>query len=138
MLAKRLGAEVKRSPKLEIGCYTVQLTHYGKNDPLFLGFPETFPVFQWHGDVFEIPSEGQLLAKGDLCPIQSFAWKNIRGCKLTQVDVLLKVMKKTVNQEQGPFTCEVDKGMMMKIPWAVGDPNQRFLLTPTLAVGRIG
>ena len=42
---------------------------------------------------------------------------------MTQVDDLLKVMKKTINQEQGPFKCEVDKGMMMKIPWAVGDPN---------------
>ena len=42
---------------------------------------------------------------------------------MTQVDELFEVMKKTINQEQGPFTCEVDKGMMMKIPWAVGDPN---------------
>ena len=42
---------------------------------------------------------------------------------MAQVDELLDVMQKTVGQEQGPFTCEVDKGMMIKIPWAVGDPN---------------
>ena len=42
---------------------------------------------------------------------------------MAQVDDLLDVMKETIDQEQGPFTCEVDKGMMMKIPWAVGDPN---------------
>ena len=42
---------------------------------------------------------------------------------MAQVDDLLNVMQKTVGKEQGPFTCEVDKGMIMKIPWAVGDPN---------------
>lgn len=42
---------------------------------------------------------------------------------MAQVDDLLDVMKETIDQEQGPFSCEVDKGMMMKIPWAVGDPN---------------
>jgi acyl dehydratase len=38
-------------------------------------------------------------------------------------DELLEVMKEWVGQEQGPFTCEVEKGMMMKLPWAVDDPN---------------
>ena len=48
---------------------------------------------------------------------------NVWRCKLAQLDELLDVMQKTVGQEQGPFTCEVDKAMMIKIPWAVGDPN---------------
>lgn len=42
---------------------------------------------------------------------------------MTKADDILDVMKEWVGQEQGPFTCEVDKGMMMKIPWAVADPN---------------
>ena len=42
---------------------------------------------------------------------------------MTEKDEVLEVMKEWLGQQQGPFKCEVDKGMMMKIPWAVGDPN---------------
>ncbi len=42
---------------------------------------------------------------------------------MSQKDEVLEVMQEWVGQEQGPFTCEVDKGMMMKVPWAVDDPN---------------
>jgi len=42
---------------------------------------------------------------------------------LTQADAILDVMKAWIGEEEPPVTCEVDKGMMMKIPWAVDDPN---------------
>lgn len=42
---------------------------------------------------------------------------------MSQKDEVLEVMQEWVGQEMGPFTCEVDKGMMMKVPWAVDDPN---------------
>lgn len=42
---------------------------------------------------------------------------------MTEKDEVLEVMKEWLGQQQGPFKCEVDKGMMMKIPWAVDDPN---------------
>lgn len=42
---------------------------------------------------------------------------------MAEKDEILEAMKEWVGQEQGPFKCEVDKGMMMKIPWAVDDPN---------------
>ena len=79
MLAKLLGAEVVKSPKKEVGGYTVSLTNNGLTDQLFLDFPKDFPVFHWHTDMFKIPSGGKLLAKGDSCSIQAFAWQKIRG-----------------------------------------------------------
>jgi len=79
LLAKYLGANVTKSPKREVGGYEVELTEIGKNDPLFAGFPSSFPVFQWHRDMFEIPSGGSMLVKGDPCPIQAFGWRNVRG-----------------------------------------------------------
>lgn len=79
MIAKHLGAKVKRSPEKEIGVYEVWLTEHGEEDPFFSNFPNKFPVFQWHNDMFEIPKEGQLLVEGDPCPIQAFAWNNVRG-----------------------------------------------------------
>jgi len=80
LTAKCLGAQVKRSPKKEIGVYKVRLTEHGKTDPLFAGFPEEFPVFQWHNDMFEVPDYGQLLVKGGpSCPIQAFGYENMRA-----------------------------------------------------------
>ena len=79
MLARRLGAEVRRSPEKEIGGYEVRLTEEGVEDPLFASFPAKFPVFQWHSDMFEIPPGGRLLVEGAPCPIQAFGWGNVWG-----------------------------------------------------------
>jgi GMP synthase-like glutamine amidotransferase len=79
ILAKLLGADVIRSPKKEVGVYTVTLTDDGVADPLFKGFPREIPVFHWHSEMFLVPSGGKLLAQGDTCPIQAYAYKNIRG-----------------------------------------------------------
>jgi len=79
LLAKNMGANVRRSPEKEVGGYEVQLTRYGRADPLFSGFPNMFPVFQWHSDMFEVPPGGQMLVEGDPCPIQAFGWGSVRG-----------------------------------------------------------
>jgi len=72
LLAKLLGAEVKKNPVMEIGAYPVRLTSAGDGDPLFQGFPKAFPVFHWHGDAFDIPPWGLRLAVGRDCPNQAF------------------------------------------------------------------
>ncbi len=61
MLAKRLGALIVTSPQKEVGGYEVSLTEIGKRDPLFKGFPNSFPVFQWHSEMFYVPQGGGLL-----------------------------------------------------------------------------
>ncbi|MCX6558833.1 MAG: type 1 glutamine amidotransferase [Candidatus Aminicenantes bacterium] len=72
LLARLLGAVVTRNPVMEIGAYPVRLTSAGRNDPLFKGFPQTFPVFHWHGDTFAIPAQGRRLAMDRDCPNQAF------------------------------------------------------------------
>lgn len=72
LLAKILGARVEANPVKEIGTYTVTLTEAGKSDPLFAGFPETFPVFHWHGDTFRIPFDAAHLVSGADCKNQAF------------------------------------------------------------------
>jgi GMP synthase-like glutamine amidotransferase len=79
MLAKLLGGLVKKSPSKEIGAYTVSLTEQGVRDPLFHGFPEEFPVFHWHSEMFTVPPGGEILASGDPCPIQAFSKNNVWG-----------------------------------------------------------
>jgi len=79
LLAKHLGAEVLRSPEKEVGGYEVRLTEHGRADSLFSGFPDEFPVFQWHSDMFEVPLGGRMLVEGDPCPIQAFGWGSVWG-----------------------------------------------------------
>jgi GMP synthase-like glutamine amidotransferase len=79
MLAKIQGGAVKPSPSKEIGGYRVRLTEDGLRDPLFSGFPQEFPVFHWHSEMFTIPPNGKLLAEGKPCPVQSFKKDQVRG-----------------------------------------------------------
>lgn len=72
LLAKAAGAKVVPSPVREIGWHHVQLTDDGKNDPLFKDFHEEYPIYQWHGDMFQIPEGGKLLATAKECPHQAF------------------------------------------------------------------
>lgn len=72
LLARLLGAGVRKNPVMEIGAYPVRLTAAGHSDPLFQGFPKAFPVFHWHGDTFDIPPWGLRLATGRDCPNQGF------------------------------------------------------------------
>ena len=72
LLAKTCGASVARSPKREIGWFTVAKTQEGLKDSLFRGNPQRMTVFQWHEDTFDVPDDGVLLAKGRTCMNQAF------------------------------------------------------------------
>lgn len=79
LLASVLGAVVRPNPTKEIGVSQVVLTEAGAGDPVLAGFPPSFPVFQWHGDTFEIPFGGHLLAQGAACTNQMFRHGNVIG-----------------------------------------------------------
>ena len=78
-LALLLGAGVRRNPRLEIGAREVRLTAAGRADPLLRDFPGRFPVIEWHGDTFDVPTSGALLAEGDDCRNQMFRHGNVVG-----------------------------------------------------------
>ncbi|MBI2142235.1 type 1 glutamine amidotransferase [Candidatus Woesearchaeota archaeon] len=62
MLAKALGGSVMPSPVKEVGVYNVVLTSACLNDHVFKGMEAELPVFQWHGETFELPEGAELLA----------------------------------------------------------------------------
>lgn len=74
LIAKALGARVFKAPVKEIGWYDVTLTRIGFHDLLFSHLPKTFPVFQWHGDTFEIPKGAKLIATSSSVPHQAFRY----------------------------------------------------------------
>lgn len=79
LLAKIHGAKVESNGIKEIGTYEISLTEEGIKDPLFNGFPDNFPAFQWHNDRFRIPFGGTLLAFSKDCKYQAFRKGNFVG-----------------------------------------------------------
>lgn len=78
ILAWSLGAPVRPGRILglrkEIGWFPLQLTERGRVDPLFHGFSDGTPVFQWHGDTFELPAGSWHLARSTRYEHQAFRY----------------------------------------------------------------
>jgi GMP synthase (glutamine-hydrolysing) len=55
LIAKALGAAVRAGTKKEIGWHDVVLTDEGRSDPLLGHLGGETRLFQWHGDVFDLP-----------------------------------------------------------------------------------
>jgi GMP synthase-like glutamine amidotransferase len=80
LLAKACRAKVTKSPQKEVGFFDVSLTEDGKKDPLFQRLSQDVLVYQWHEDMFAIPSEAKLLAGSKGCPHQALrVGKNAYG-----------------------------------------------------------
>lgn len=67
-LAKALGAKVYPGPALEVGMTPIRLTPEGRKDAVFRSVPDPWEVFEWHGEVFDLPSGAAPLAVSDVCP----------------------------------------------------------------------
>ena len=72
LLAKAAGARVVRNPVPEVGWMEVELNADGKRDALFTDLGGALPVFQWHGDTFELPAGATHLASSPYCANQAF------------------------------------------------------------------
>lgn len=70
LLAKAAGARVYKGGAKEIGWHGVTLTEDADYDWLFLGFPDRFNAFHWHGDTFDVPRGALMLASSELFPNQ--------------------------------------------------------------------
>ncbi len=72
LIASALGERVYPGEEKELGWYPLRLTEEGKSDEAFSDFPESFEVFQWHGETFDLPEGAKLLAASELYPHQAF------------------------------------------------------------------
>lgn len=75
-MAKALGAPIQSGKALEIGMTSVRLTEEGRKDPVFAGCHEAFDVFEWHGEVFDLPNGCVPLVGSDIAPLQAFRYGN--------------------------------------------------------------
>jgi GMP synthase (glutamine-hydrolysing) len=80
LLAKALGAEVRRNPFPEIGWFEVRLTATGAMDPILGAMSPAETVLEWHRDTFDLPEGAVRLAGSRRCPNQAFRiGRNIYG-----------------------------------------------------------
>lgn len=74
LLADVLGGRVYRGPEKEIGWFPIELTAEGEATEPFASLPQTFEVFHWHGDTFELPPGAVRLASSAICANQAFLY----------------------------------------------------------------
>ena len=107
LLAKAAGALVVKSPVKEIGWYHVEITPDGKNDPFFKGFKADEKIYHWHGDMFQIPQKGTLLATAKGCPHQALkVGRNAYGVQF-HVEVTDKSIKEWCDEYIDPASAEL-------------------------------
>jgi GMP synthase-like glutamine amidotransferase len=80
LIARVLGAEVRRNGEKEIGWFDIHLTESAADDALFRGIGAQETVFHWHADTWELPPGAARLAWSQACRNQAFrAGNNIYG-----------------------------------------------------------
>ena len=77
LIADCLGGRVYRGNKEELGWYELEITEEGKHDRFLLRFPSRFPVFQWHGETFDLPDDVSPLAIAQDYPHQAFRFGDL-------------------------------------------------------------
>jgi len=101
LIAHALGGRVYQNivdgkPYKEIGFARVQLTEQGKLSPLFTGLPESLQVFQWHGDILDLPEDAELLATGEQVNNQAFKCGGSSYGLLFHLEVTPKMVEELV------------------------------------------
>ena len=71
LIAKAFGSKVYRAEKKEIGFYH-DLMIDNTDSKLFSGFTNTFTVFHWHSEIFDLPENAIRLAHSINCTNQAF------------------------------------------------------------------
>ena len=74
LLARALGASVRRMPYTEAGWQILERRAESAGSPWLAHLPESFSIFQWHGDTFTMPEGAQPLLSSRWCDNQAFAW----------------------------------------------------------------
>ena len=80
LIAKSLGAPVRKNPEKEIGWYDITLTDAGKADPVMGHLQDTRRIFEWHSDTYDLPEGAVHLASSPTCANQAFRYgDNVYG-----------------------------------------------------------
>ncbi len=103
LIAAAAGARVFSGPVKELGWSTVDLTEATADDRLLSGLPRTLPVFQLHGDTFDLPSGAMRLASSSNYENQAFRLgKHVYGLQF-HVEVTSDLVRIWANEYRNYF-----------------------------------
>lgn len=95
LIAGVLGATIYPNAYKEIGWFDVTKTN--RKNSLLQDVPQTFPVFHWHGETFDLPEGAELLLQSEACVNQAFLYKhNVLGLQFhfeTTMESLTQMIK---------------------------------------------
>ena len=74
LLAGLLGGKVCPGSRKEIGWFPVNPDRGIRSHPILRSLPDTFHVFHWHGDTFDIPAGSIRIGSSEACPNQGFLY----------------------------------------------------------------
>lgn len=77
LLARALGAEVRRGERPELGFAPIEILE--PKDPVLGALAPSTIVLHWHGDVFDLPDGAQHLARSARAEVQAFRRGNAWG-----------------------------------------------------------
>lgn len=93
LIARVLGAKVRKNQFKEIGWFPVHLTKTANQSDICKDLPHEFVAFHWHGDTFEIPKGGVRLAESEACRNQAFQY----GARVLGLQFHLESSKQSVS-----------------------------------------
>ena len=103
LIADAIGAKVYPNMEKEIGWFNISLTEEGRQSRLLNDFEETFPVFHWHGDTFDLPADAVHLLQSEGCKNQAFARDNVLGLQF-HFEVTQESLKEMVKHGKEELT----------------------------------
>lgn len=122
LIADVLGAKVYRGQHKEIGWFPIEKTADAERYSIFASLPQTFNVFHWHGDTFDIPQGATRLAYSKGCQNQAF----IYGDNVLGLQFHLESTRDSVKQVIENCADELTDGEYVQTPEEMLSRDDRF------------
>ena len=103
LLAKSLGAPVKRSPQVEIGWHAVQVEPSAVARE-WLGDTPTWTTFEWHNESFALPLNATRVLTNDACPNQAYVIGSSIGLQC-HIEMTREMVDTWVGDGVGELSC---------------------------------
>lgn len=104
LIAGAMGCNVYKNKIKEIGWFPI-IRLANTNFTREIDFPDIITVFHWHGETFDLPKDGILIASSENCKNQIFTvGKNVIGfqCHLETTETSLKALADNCADEINP------------------------------------
>jgi len=72
LISKAMGGTVTKNKVQEIGWHTVNRSQNAAAGKWLVNLPDKINVFHWHGEIFSIPENAEIILENANCPHQAF------------------------------------------------------------------